>query len=204
MKSGTLSISGKHKYPHMARRLDQVLVIDVESTCWNRFEIPVGEISEIIEIGLCLVDLASLERSGKRSIMIRPQRSQVSPFCTELTSITQEMVDSAPPLKKGLAILRDEYDCENRVFASWGDYDRNQFHRNCQSFGLKYPFGPTHLNVKTLFSMAFGLPRELDLDEALNHVGLKMEGSHHRGVDDAWNIAKLFALLIKRTRKGVG
>lgn len=188
----------------MARNLDQVLVIDVESTCWNRFEIPTGEISEIIEIGLCLVDLASLTLSGKRSILIKPQQSNVSPFCTELTSITQKMLRSAPSLATGLQILKEEYDCENRVFASWGDYDRNQFHRNCKSFGLRYPFGPTHLNVKTLFSMSFGLPRELDLDEALNHVGIKMEGTHHRGVDDAWNIAKLFALLIKRTRRGAG
>jgi inhibitor of KinA sporulation pathway (predicted exonuclease) len=29
-----------------------------------------------------------------------------------------------------------------------------------------------------------------------------MEGTHHRGVDDAWNIAQLFCLLYKRMRRG--
>lgn len=187
----------------MARKLDQILVIDVESTCWQRFEIPPDEISEIIEIGLCLVDPASLTRHEKRSLMISPQRSRVSPFCTELTSITPQMVANAPPLAHGIQVLREEFASEDRVFASWGDYDRNQFQRNCKAFGLRYPFGPTHLNVKTLFSIAFGIPKELGIDEAFQHLGLKMTGQHHRGVDDAWNIAELLCLLLKRMRRGV-
>jgi inhibitor of KinA sporulation pathway (predicted exonuclease) len=28
-----------------------------------------------------------------------------------------------------------------------------------------------------------------------------MEGSHHRGVDDAWNIARILCLLLKRVRR---
>nr|MDQ2829840.1 DNA polymerase III [Chloroflexota bacterium] len=42
----------------MARKLDQVVVIDVESTCWEGAP-PVGEESEIIEIGVCTLDVAS-------------------------------------------------------------------------------------------------------------------------------------------------
>lgn len=187
----------------MARKLDQILVIDVESTCWEKFSIPADEISEIIEIGLCLVDASSMIRHGKRSIMVRPQRSNVGEFCTELTSIKPAMVKKAPPLESAIQILRNEYESEERVFASWGDYDRNQFHRNCKTYGLRYPFGPTHLNVKTLFSISFGLPRELGIDEAFRHLGLQMEGTHHRGHDDAWNIAQLLCLLLKRTRRGV-
>ena len=39
----------------MAKRLDQILVIDVESTCWAGAQ-PEGQVSEIIEIGVCPVD----------------------------------------------------------------------------------------------------------------------------------------------------
>ena len=185
----------------MAKRLDRVLVIDVESTCWDR-KPPRGQISEIIEIGLCTVDLATLERRDKRCIMVKPQRSRISEFCNELTGITDDMVENAGDLKEAVAILRDEFRSRERLFASWGDYDRGQFQRNCEHYGLEYPFGPTHLNIKNLFSIAYGISRELGIDAALQRVGLQLEGRHHRGVDDAWNIAKLLCLILKRTRRG--
>ena len=185
----------------MAKRLDQIIVVDVESTCWEGQQ-QAGKNSEIIEVGVCTVDLATLERGDKRSILVRPQRSDVSPFCTRLTTLTAEMVAAGVTLDKAVDILKHDYNSQDRLFASWGDYDRNQFQRNCRDYGLDYPFGPTHLNVKNLFSVAFGLPKELGIDDALQKVGLTMEGTHHRGVDDAWNIAHLLCFLLRRLRRG--
>jgi inhibitor of KinA sporulation pathway (predicted exonuclease) len=184
----------------MSKKLDWALVIDVESTCWAH-EPPRGQTSEIIEIGLCVLDLQLLERRERRSIMVRPMMSEVDEFCTRLTGITPEMVAQAAPLPEALQILRDQYRSDERLFASWGDYDRNQFMRNCRTYNLKYPFGPTHLNVKTLFSAAFGLAGELDIDAACGRLGVTMEGTHHRGVDDAWNVARILCLLLKRIRR---
>jgi inhibitor of KinA sporulation pathway (predicted exonuclease) len=183
----------------MAKRLDLALVIDVESTCWDTHP-PRGMISEIIEIGLCTVDLWTLERREKRSLMVRPMRSAVSEFCTDLTSITPDMVENAEPLSAAIRIMTRDYDSRHRLFASWGDYDRGQFQRNCQTYGLEYPFGPTHLNVKNLFAIGYGLSRELGIDSAFHRLGLTLEGTHHRGVDDAWNIAHLLCLLLRRVR----
>lgn len=185
----------------MARRLDQALIIDVESTCWDH-KPPPGEVSEIIEIGLARVDLKTLERIDKRAILVRPQKSNVSPFCTALTSLTQEEVIRGITLNEAFRVLKNEYDSENRLFVSWGDYDRNQFHRNCQDYGLRYPFGPTHLNIKTLFSIAFGINEELGLDDAMKRLDIPLEGRHHRGVDDAWNIAEVFCMVMRRIRSG--
>lgn len=184
----------------MAKALDIALVVDVESTCWEGFP-PRGQISEIIEVGLCTVDLLRLERLEKRAIFVKPMRSDVSPFCTELTSITPQMVAQAEPLGEAIEILVGEYRARERLLVSWGDYDRDQFARNCRSYDLSYPFGPTHLNVKNLFAVAFGLQRETGIDEALERLGMEMEGTHHRGVDDAWNIARIFCLLLKRMRR---
>ncbi|QDU95650.1 3'-5' exonuclease [Lignipirellula cremea] len=184
----------------MAKLLDQVLVIDVESTCWNRPP-PPNQISEIIEIGLCTVDMATLRRREKRCILVSPARSHVSQFCTSLTGITPDLVEHADDLATAVDLLMNKYKSRERLFASWGDYDRGQFERNCRDYMLPYPFGPTHLNVKTLFSLALGLPEELEIDAACDRVGLPMEGDHHRGVDDAWNIANLFLLLLKRMRR---
>ncbi len=187
----------------MARQLDQVLVIDVESTCWEGRP-PAGQMSEIIEIGLCPVDLASLKRMEKRSILVRPRRSTVSPFCTQLTTITGPMLEGAGTLDDACQVLRERYDAPERPWASWGDYDRRQFERVCQEMGVRYPFGPTHLNVKTLFSCALGLEKELGLDAAYARLGWPLEGTHHRGHDDAWNIAAILAWLLGLARKNAG
>ena len=184
----------------MAKRLDQILVIDVESTCWNGPP-PKGQVSEIIEIGLCTVDVATLERTEKRSILIKPEKSEISEFCTELTTLTSEMFAEAGTFREAVHILKKEYHSKERLWASWGDYDRRQFERVCKEYGIEYPFGPGHLNVKTLFAVATGQHHELGLDGAYKKLGMTMEGTHHRGDDDAWNIAGVLCYLLRIFRQ---
>jgi len=184
----------------MAKVFDQILVIDVESTCWQGPP-PRGQLSEIIEIGLCTVDYAKLERLTKRAIMVKPIRSRVSEFCTRLTTLTQDDVHGAGSLPDAVSILKREYRSLERLWASWGDYDRSQFERCCRELTVPYPFGKMHLNIKTLFALAYGDDRELGIDEACARVGIPLEGTHHRGVDDAWNIAALLCHLLERLRR---
>jgi len=183
----------------MAKRLDQIIVVDLECTCWES-EPPPGQIGEIIEIGVCLLDSNSLLRSARQSILVRPERSQVSPFCTKLTTLTQAQVDTGIPFEQACQELRKTYRTSDRTWASYGDFDRRQFERQCQETGVRYPFGKTHLNVKNLLSLALNEPYEVGLDRALDLTGLPLEGTHHRGVDDAWNIAQLLAVLLGRLR----
>jgi inhibitor of KinA sporulation pathway (predicted exonuclease) len=184
----------------MARQLDRVLVIDLEATCWEGGP-PEGQESEIIEIGLCVLDLVDLRRLEKRIFLVRPERSEVSDFCTLLTTLTQEDVSAGIPLADACAALAREYQAGRRLWASYGDYDRLQFERECRSKGGIYPFGSGHLNVKTLFGLMHGLPREVPLNEAMEMLGLPMEGTHHRGGDDAWNIAAVLIHLVRTGRK---
>ena len=58
----------------MAKKLDQILVIDLEATCWLG-DPPEGQESDIIEIGLCTLDVATGQRLDKASIVVRPERS---------------------------------------------------------------------------------------------------------------------------------
>lgn len=185
----------------MANLLDKIVVIDIESTCWEEAP-PSGEISEIIEIGLCLLDVESLEPTDKRSILVRPMKSTISDFCTELTGLREGMFHDAVLFPEALHILRREYLTKDRMWASWGDYDRRQFERVCRAYQMGYPFGRTHVNIKTMFSIITGEHRELDLDEAYDRLGWKMEGRHHSGADDAWNTARLYSLLLGWARAG--
>ena len=183
----------------MAKLLDQILVIDIESTCWQGRPLH-GQQSEIIEIGICPVDVVRLERLPKRSILVRPMRSKVSEFCTKLTTLRQEDVEHAGTLADAVSILKREFRSIDRLWASWGDYDRRQFERNCKELTVPYPFGRSHLNIKTLFAVGRGDSGEMGLDEACRVLGVPLEGTHHRGDDDAWNIAGVLCGLLARLR----
>ena len=54
---------------------------------------------------------------------------------------------------------------------------------------MPYPFGRSHINVKNLFALQQGLKHEVGLQQATALLDLPFEGTIHRGVDDAWNIA---------------
>lgn len=184
----------------MARLTDVILVIDVESTCWKGAP-PPGQVSEIIEVGLCPIDLKTLRRVEKRSILVCPEESTVSDFCRELTTLHPEMFVDSGNLDEAVGVLKKEYRSRDRLWASWGDYDRRQFERDCERKGIAYPFGPSHLNVKSMFASVFGLGREQGLDDACRYLNLPLEGTHHRGHDDAWNIAGVLCHLLKSARE---
>lgn len=183
----------------MSNRLDKVVVIDVEATCW-RGPPPPGQEQEIIEIGVCLLNVATLERTEKASLLVRPSRSEVSPFCTELTTLTAGMLAGGMSFDAACKAMTKKFQSRQRVWASWGDFDRKIFERQCAASGTPYPFGRTHLNVKALHGLVSGLREELGLAEALPQMGMVMEGTHHRGVDDAWNIAAILGRLLTAAR----
>lgn len=184
----------------MAKRLDHILVIDIESTCWDGGMPPKGEANDIIEIGLVPLEVSTGKRLEKRSILVKPERSKVGSFCTQLTTLTQEQVSAGIRFKDACKLLEDEYHSSERLWASYGDYDRRQFEKQCRDEGVRYPFGPSHLNIKTLCSISRGLNTEIGLPQALALFGLKLEGTHHRGHDDAWNIAALLHELLKKMK----
>lgn len=180
----------------MNRKLDKIVVIDLEATCWKSI-IPEGRSNEIIEIGICLIDTQTHELSDNRSIIVKPEKSEISEFCTELTTLTQEQVDQGISLKEASEILKSEYLSRSRVWASYGAYDLNQFTKECLNKKIDYPFSPSHINVKTLFAIKQKLQKEVGMSSALDILGIELEGTHHRGVDDAKNISKILVELLK-------
>ena len=183
----------------MAKKLDQILVVDLEATCWPG-EPPVGQESDIIEIGLCTLDVATGERLERVSIVVRPERSKVGAYCTALTTLTQDEVEQGISFAEACALLRTKYGSRERLWASFGDYDRWMFESECENHGVEYPFGRGHINVKSLFAVVEGLDQELPLNEAMEWLGFPLEGHHHRGEDDAWNIARILGHLVLEAR----
>ena len=128
------------------------LVIDLEATCWEQNDPLRGE-NEIIEIGMAVLSPQKTElwRGGW---FVRPKSSPVlSNFCTKLTTIKQDQIDNAPSFPVVMDLVKAQIfsDTGNPIneslFVSWGNYDRNQFQKDCALHAYDYPFGE-HLNLK--------------------------------------------------------
>ena len=104
----------------MAKKLDKIIVIDVEATCWNTAP-PQGMTNDIIEFGICLLDVHSGEISDNRGILVIPERSEISDFCTELTTITPEMIrNEGISFKEACSIIKKEYEGPSSLGKLWG------------------------------------------------------------------------------------
>lgn len=176
---------------------DKIIIIDLEATCWQG-PVPQGQENEIIEIGLAVLDTTDGTISKNQGILIKPQRSKVSPFCTELTTITQDLLDAeGVSFDQAIEKLVDEYQSDLYTWASYGQYDLNMLSKQCKSFGVAYPMGDEHINVKVWFTELFGLTKPTGMNGALHLLNIPLEGTHHRGVDDARNIAKILDWCLK-------
>lgn len=181
-----------------------LLVVDLEATCDEATadrpsRVPKHEM-ETIEVGAVLVETATLAPIGELCQFVRPVRHPVlTPFCRELTTIRQEDVDAAPTFPDAMANVARFLEGRRALFCSWGDYDKNQLAQDASHHRIRIPFGvQAHLNLKKKLSEVLGIPKKLGMAGALRHVGLALEGTHHRGVDDARNIARLLPWIAGR------
>lgn len=179
-------------------KADKLIVVDLETTCTNEH----GEQfqNEIIEIGLCIVDMKNLIAEKNLSLYVKPQRSEVTDFCTRLTGITPEDVKDGLLLPEASDILINDFQTNQYVWASWGDFDRLIVNRECKQYKARFPFNRQHYNLKAWFGLTYGLPELIGLDQAAKLINQPFLGEHHRGVDDARTAAQLYLNNLLATR----
>lgn len=177
------------------------LIVDLEATCCNDDSFPSHEM-EIIEIGAVAVDAVTGEPESEFQAFVRPVRHpRLTDFCTTLTGITQADVDAADPFPVVIAAFRSWLaDVTDYDFCSWGDYDRVQFEQDCRYHRVPYPFAGPHRNLKREFSAMLGTTKRFGMKGALEKLGLPLTGSHHRGIDDARNIARIHQEMLRRAK----
>ena len=182
------------KYTH-------ILVVDLEATCCDVQSIPRHQM-ETIEIGAVMVNQSTLEIIDEFQTFIKPRRHPIlTDFCRQLTSITQAQVDAAPSFSEAIELWQPWLlKFERTIFGSWGDYDRKQFQQDSKhhQINLPYPVSSNHINLKEQFSIAQKLNKRYGMAQALNHAGIELVGTHHRGIDDARNISQLLPYILGR------
>jgi 3'-5' exoribonuclease 1 len=178
---------------------DYYLVLDLEATCCDQETFPRHEM-EMIEIGAVMIEGQSLKKIDEFQTFVKPVRHPIlTPFCRSLTSITQAQVDQAPEYVAAIALFQQWLsDYPNGVFGPWGDFDRNQFKKDSKFHRIPYPIPYPHINLKKRFSKTQALSKRCAMPEALQMAGFSIEGTYHRGIDDARNIAKLLPYILGR------
>jgi inhibitor of KinA sporulation pathway (predicted exonuclease) len=140
-----------------------------------------------------------LEVESEFGTFVRPVvHPLLSDFCLRLTSIRQSDVDAADPFPAALSRLLTWIGSEPFTLCSWGGYDLNQLRRDCERHGLHLPSAfERHINLKQEFGRVLRV-KPCGMAQALEHAGLPLEGTHHRGADDARNVARLAMLVLPR------
>ncbi|XP_065342622.1 ERI1 exoribonuclease 2 isoform X2 [Cloeon dipterum] len=166
-------------------KLDYLLVIDFESTCWDsKFSSPP---QEIIEFPAVLINLKTGEIEEQFQQFVMPmEQPRLSEFCTNFTVSN-----------KGMALYQaGEHSAQDSanifVIATWTDWDfKLCLFKECERKNIKFPsIFSQWIDLKAAFRQNYGWTPK-GLRGAMEDLGLTFEGREHSGLDDAINTAKL-------------
>ncbi|HHW94658.1 MAG TPA: exonuclease domain-containing protein [Mogibacterium sp.] len=166
------------------------IVLDLEATCEENNR---NFSNEIIEIGAVRID-ENFDIISTYNEFIKPKINPVlTDFCKQLTTITQEDVDNARAFPEVIEHFMNWADINSGEYllCSWGYYDRKQLVKNCELYRLDSSWIDKHISLKHQFGTIRN-ERPCGMAKALNKLNIPLEGTHHRGIDDAKNIAKIF------------
>lgn len=173
------------------------IALDLEATCWE-YDTSVHE-KEIIEIGAVLVDGHTLSRQEEFSQLVKPaEKPDISDYCRQLTGIQNEEIFSAAPFSEVWPEFLNWAGADEFTLVSWGNYDWYQLEIEAKRHNM--PFPPVncrgHINLKERFASVYSLKKPVGLKKGVRKIGLEFEGTNHRGLDDAKNVASILIHLL--------
>lgn len=177
------------------------VVFDLECTCWKGKKQP----HEIIEIGAVRMHYdGKLYKWDEYQTFVKPIESdKLSNFCKNLTSIKQEEVDNARTLEQVLPEFLSYSTFKYThlpTFVSWGNFDRLQFLREGKRKKLNTNLiVDNHISAKHAYEKISG--KQLGMKSMLKHLKMDFEGTPHRGIDDAINLAYIFEKIFDKIIK---
>ena len=194
-----------------------ICVLDFEATCWpDRRD---DNMREIIEFPSILYKVNSVvQKGGTKVEYIGEFQKYVKPvlhpiltdFCTELTGITQDIVDKASTFEQvyleHYEWLRSYVDInEKLIFATCGRWDLRdmlpiEINRNSKL--ELYHCYTKYVDIKGEFAKCFGQYCG-GMANMLKKLKIKLTGKHHSGIDDCRNLSKIIIKMIEESHKFV-
>lgn len=197
---GAAAAGGAAVAKDKAAGVDYLCVLDFEATCDEKNP-PFPQ--EIIEVPTVLVNARTGKVEAEFHHYVTPDvHPKLTRFCTELTGITQDMVNGKVSLNDALREhrrWRADLDivphgsptaaanptAKTFLFVTCGDWDLKtclptQLKYHGQAVGSEYR---SWINIKVAFKHLYGTnPR--GMTGMLDHLKMKLQGRHHSGIDD--------------------
>lgn len=149
---------------------------------------------EIIEIGAYRINsYAEVEDTFARFVLPKVN-SILSPFCKQLTGISQEQVNRGKSFDK---VIQDFQDWaligeEDYTLISWGNQDQKLFQNDCKLHRVDHTWADGVVNLKDDYIRLHKMLKPLGLKAAVEREGYEFTGEQHRAISDAENLAKIF------------
>eukprot|EP01084_Bolivina_argentea_P031456 58220_1 len=192
------------------QRFRYLVVLDFEATCARNYKIwP----QEIIEWPAIIIDTKTNKTLSTKTFhyYIKPTvKPKLTKFCTELTGITQELMDTVG-CKNSIQSVIDEWNVwcfENNLLPN-ANYDPNACVVTVGDADLKPMWSEqkqvskcsnpalfhSWINVKVIFSDTFQI-KAGGMMSMMEYMNIKHEGHHHSGIDDVRNTCKIVQKLL--------
>ncbi len=163
---------------------------DLEMCCWKDKSETGKKTGEIIEIGLCKIDLEKGSIIKRAQYYVKPEVDEISPFCTNLTGITPAKISKqGRPLKDVLKSIENKFGGNNSTFLAWGLDDQVLF-QECINKGLKQPF-KNYINLALIDRVLNRRKSKISMTEVMKENNIDFLGNLHSGYDDAYNLGRL-------------
>lgn len=195
--------------PSSASKITRFCVLDFEKTCEDREKDSTWGPQEIIEFPSVLLSTSSNDIVGQFESFVKPVvNPALTAFCSELTGITQEQVNSASSLKEVLEKhhkwLREHAPEEDKcIFVTCGDMDlKTSLPQDPNIVGEELPkCYQRWINIKKEFGSFYTQwfkkgKQARNMTDMLERLEIPLGGHHHSGIDDCRNIAKVVQRMI--------
>lgn len=174
------------------------IVLDLEATCEQNNQ---SFKMETIEFGAVRMDHSKsinlYDADAYFQTLVKPVLNpNLTDFCKKLTGIKQDDVDNACGFVEALSRFVKWCGDEPFILVSWGFYDKKQLQKDCVLHRIDFPqVFENHVSAKHLFSAKHKI-KPCGLSQALNLLNLKFQGTPHRALDDAENVAIIWETLV--------
>jgi 3'-5' exoribonuclease 1 len=188
------------------------VIIDFEATCDENMGFAYA--NEIIEFPAILLDTMDNRVTSVFHSFVRPRKnSTLTPYCIELTGISQDQVDQSEDfvtVYRHFKAWMKQYGLRasptgNTAFITDGPWDLRDFLRKqCDISGI-HPISWFNqwVNLRRAFRYFYFLRKNLpaidpvNLDSMLEYLGWSFEGHKHSGLDDSFNITRIVLRMIR-------
>ncbi|WP_274365293.1 3'-5' exonuclease [Paenibacillus thermotolerans] len=160
-----------------------------------------GQLSEIVEIGACKVDLLERKIIDHIQIYICPKRGYISKSTRKFINMAEEDLDKAVPFEEGIERFKDWLG-EDYYLCSWGKDDKVHLVNECVRNHLKLDWIKNYNDIQHSIGklLSSNTKNQLGLKNALKLAGFEFSGIAHRGIDDAVNTAMLLIAYADRIK----